>query len=108
MGSVTMRAVRFVAWQAEPVLDEVPAPEPRAGEVLLKIDAAGLCHSDLHLLDAPAGVLPYTLPFTLGHETAGTVAGLGPGTSGASEGQRVLVHSRWGCGTCWQCVQGRE
>jgi alcohol dehydrogenase, propanol-preferring len=103
-----MRAVRFTAWQAEPVAADVPTPEPRAGEVLLKIDAAGLCHSDLHLMDAPEGVLPYTLPFTLGHENAGTVAALGPGARGVSEGQRVLVHSRWGCGTCWQCVQGRE
>jgi propanol-preferring alcohol dehydrogenase len=103
-----MRAVRFERWQSEPELREVPTPEPAAGEVLLKVDAAGLCHSDLHIMDAPERALPYTLPFTLGHETAGTVAGLGPAATGLTVGQRVLVHSRWGCGTCWHCVQGSE
>jgi propanol-preferring alcohol dehydrogenase len=103
-----MRALRFERWQSEPELREVTMPEPAAGEVLLKVDAAGLCHSDLHLIDAPEGVLPYTLPFTLGHETAGTVAGAGPAATGVTVGQRVLVHSRWGCGSCWHCVQGSE
>src|SRR5215207_9038793 len=104
----TMRALRFERWRSEPVLREVATPAPAAGEVLLRVDAAGLCHSDLHIMDAPEGALPYTLPFTLGHETAGTVAGLGSSATGVTIGQRVLVHSRWGCGTCWQCVQGRE
>ncbi len=50
----------------------VPVPEPGPGELLLRVDAAGLCHSDLHVMDS-GGSLPYTLPFTLGHEVAGTV-----------------------------------
>jgi alcohol dehydrogenase, propanol-preferring len=103
-----MRAVRLERWQSEPVLREVPRPEPGPGEVLVKVDAAGLCHSDLHIMQAPEGVFPLTLPFTLGHETAGTVARLGPGAAGVSEGQRVLVYSRWGCGSCWHCAQGSE
>jgi alcohol dehydrogenase, propanol-preferring len=103
-----MRAVRLERWQSEPVLRELPTPEPGPGEVLLKVDAAGLCHSDVHLMEAPEGVFPVSLPFTLGHETAGTVAALGPGTAGVSPGDRVLVYSRWGCGACWHCVQGRE
>jgi propanol-preferring alcohol dehydrogenase len=76
--------------------------------VLLKVEAAGLCHSDLHLMEWPAGAVPYTLPFTLGHETAGTVTALGPGARGVSEGDRVLVYARWGCGTCWRCLRGME
>ena len=104
----TMRAVRLVRWQGEPELVTVPVPVPGPGEVLLKVEAAGLCHSDLHLMEWPEGTLPYRLPFTLGHETAGTVAGLGPGAAGVSEGDRVIVYARWGCGTCWHCLQGRE
>lgn len=103
-----MRAIRLLRWQSEPELVAVPDPVPGPGEVLLKVTAAGLCHSDLHIMDWPAGTLPYQLPFTLGHETAGTVAALGAGARGVAEGDRVLVHARWGCGTCWHCLQGME
>jgi propanol-preferring alcohol dehydrogenase len=103
-----MLAVRLEGWEREPVLRDVPRPEPGPGEVLVKVDAAGLCHSDVHMIEAPPGVFPVDLPFTLGHETAGTVAALGAGATGVAEGQPVLVYSRWGCGGCWQCVQGRE
>ena len=58
---------------------EIPTPAPGPGEVLLKVDAAGLCHSDLHLMELAEESLPYSLPFTLGHETAGTVVALGSG-----------------------------
>ena len=103
-----MPAVRLLRWQSEPELVAVPAPEPGPGEVLVKVEAAGLCHSDLHLMEWSAGTVPYTLPFTLGHETAGTVAALGPGARGVSKGDRVLVYARWGCGACWPCLQGME
>jgi len=103
-----MRAVQFVRWQSEPELVDVPTPVPGPGEVLLAVDAAGLCRSDLHIMEWPEGAVPYKLPFTLGHETAGTVVGLGSKASGVANGDRVLVHSRWGCGRCWHCVQGME
>lgn len=103
-----MRAVQLVRWQAEPELREVDVPEPGPGEVLVKVAAAGLCHSDLHVIDWPAGTLPWELPFTLGHENAGTVAALGPGASGFEEGDAVLVYGAWGCGTCRRCVRGEE
>lgn len=103
-----MRAIRLTRWQSPPELIDVATPAPGPGEVLLEVDAAGLCHSDLHIMDSPEGTLPYELPFTLGHETAGTVAALGQGTSGARIGDRVLVFSRWGCGECWHCRQGME
>ena len=92
-----MPAVRLLRWQSEPELVGVPVPEPGPGEVLLKVDAAGLCHTDLHLMEWPAGTVPYTLPFTLGHETAGMVVAFGPGAAlglgarGVSKGDRVLV-----------------
>jgi propanol-preferring alcohol dehydrogenase len=101
-------AVRQLEWQRRPELVELPPPKPGPGEVLLKVDAAGLCHTDLHLMEWPEGTMPYDLPFTLGHETAGTVAALGPGASGVQQGDRVLVYSRWGCGSCWYCLQGRD
>ncbi len=87
---------------------EVQKPVPGPGQVLLRVDAAGLCHSDLHMMEWPEGTAPFTLPFTLGHETAGTVVQLGPGAGGVREGDRVLVHSLWGCGDCWGCRQGAE
>jgi propanol-preferring alcohol dehydrogenase len=103
-----VRAVQLVRWQAEPEIRDVAVPEPRPGEVLVKVGAAGLCHSDLHLMEWPEGTLPWRLPFTLGHETAGTVAALGRGASGFAEGDRVLVYGPWGCGACVQCVRGAE
>jgi alcohol dehydrogenase, propanol-preferring len=103
-----MRAVRLTQWQSDPVVTEVQVPEPRGSEVLVKVGAAGLCRSDLHIMSAQPGAYPYTLPFTLGHETAGRVAALGPGASGADVGDQVVVYSRWGCGTCWQCANGRD
>lgn len=103
-----MRAIRLFSPNSEPALVEIPTPAPGPGEVLLRVDAAGLCHSDLHLMEWPEQVVPYELPFTLGHETAGTVAALGPGAHGVSEGDRVVAHARWGCGRCWACLQGME
>ncbi len=103
-----MQAIRLTRWSSEPELVEIPTPTPGPGEVLLRVDAAGLCHSDLHLMEWTEEQVPYTLPFTLGHETAGTVAALGRGATGVAEGDRVVVHARWGCGRCWRCLQGAE
>lgn len=103
-----MRAIRLVEWESPPVLTDVDVPQPGPGEVLLKVAAAGLCHSDLHLMEWPAGVVPYDLPFTLGHENAGSVAATGPGVQNFAEGDAVLVYGPWGCGSCWTCAQGQE
>jgi hypothetical protein len=56
----------------------------------------------------PAGAVPYELPFTLGHEVAGTVAGLGPGAEGVDVGDSVIVYGPWGCGRCTPCSVGGE
>ena len=103
-----MHAVQLVRWEAEPELREVEVPEPGPGAVLVKVTAAGLCHSDLHLMEWPEGTLPWTLPFTLGHETAGTVAALGAGVTAFAEGDAVLVYGPWGCGVCPECARGAE
>jgi propanol-preferring alcohol dehydrogenase len=103
-----MRAVQLVAWQRPAEVREVPEPVPGPGEVLLRVTAAGLCHSDLHLMHWPEGTVPYELPFTLGHEVAGTVAVLGDGADGIDVGESVLVYGPWGCGRCPRCSRGEE
>jgi propanol-preferring alcohol dehydrogenase len=108
MNATMMQAVRLIEWESDPVLTEIPVPEPRGEEVLVEVAAAGLCRTDLHVMSSPPGAFPYTLPFTLGHESAGRVAALGPEASGVEVGDPVVVYSRWGCGTCWQCANGRD
>jgi alcohol dehydrogenase, propanol-preferring len=103
-----MQAVQLTDWQQPAVVRQVPRPRPGPGQVLLEVRAAGLCHSDLHLMHWPAGAVPYELPFTLGHEVAGTVAGLGPGAEGVEVGDAVIVYGPWGCGRCTPCSVGEE
>ena len=103
-----MKAVQLTRWESPPEVNDVPVPEPGPGEVLLQVAAAGLCHSDLHLMEWPDGLLPYDLPFTLGHENAGYVAAVGSGVTGVAEGDAVIVYGPWGCGSCWRCAQGME
>ncbi|MEU1841925.1 NAD(P)-dependent alcohol dehydrogenase [Micromonospora chersina] len=100
-----MRAIRMTA---PGVLAQVEVPTPSAGpgEVLLRVGAVGACHSDLHILDAPAGLFP--VPMTLGHEIAGTVDQLGPGVTGWSTGDRAAVYGIIGCGHCRACLRGAE
>lgn len=88
-------------------IEEMPAPEPGDGEVVLRVAACGLCHTDLHYLDH--GVATFKAPpIILGHEAAGTVAELGPGVAGFQGGERVLAPSVWACGRCRFCRAGRE
>jgi propanol-preferring alcohol dehydrogenase len=103
-----MQAFQLVEWQQPPVLRDVPVPEPGPGEVLVKVGGAGACHSDLHLMEWPAGTLPYELPFTLGHENAGWIDALGPGVKGWEVGEAVAVYGPWGCGRCRPCRTGLE
>lgn len=88
-------------------LRAVPQPEPRAGEVLVRIGAAGVCHSDLHIIDAP-DALGMPVPLTLGHENAGWIEAIGTGVSGIERGEAVAVYGIVGCGTCMACLDGRD
>jgi propanol-preferring alcohol dehydrogenase len=103
-----MLAYRLIEWQQPPELVEVPVPDPGPGEVLIKVGGAGLCHSDLHLMEWPAGALPFDPPFTLGHENAGWVERLGEGATGFEPGEPVAVYGPWGCGHCRACRLSRE
>lgn len=103
-----MRAYRMFT-DGRSGLTEVTSPVPTAGQVRLEVLAAGICHSDLHVIDA-TGVGPATTwptPYTLGHETCGRIAELGPGVTGVHVGDQVVVHSPWGCGQCARCTAGK-
>ncbi|MFQ5616642.1 MAG: zinc-binding dehydrogenase, partial [Anaerolineales bacterium] len=88
-------------------IEEIPTPEPGAGEMLVKVAACGLCHTDLSYIDhgVPTFKKP---PLVLGHEVSGTVTGLGAGVNGWAEGDRVLLPAVYGCGKCGMCRTGRE
>jgi alcohol dehydrogenase len=77
---------------------------PRAGEVLVKVRAAGLCHSDLSTIE---GARPRPLPTVIGHEGAGEIVGLGAGVTDLSIGDHVVFIFAPSCGSCRQCVGGR-
>ncbi|HJQ05134.1 MAG TPA: alcohol dehydrogenase catalytic domain-containing protein [Nocardioides sp.] len=104
----TMPAVRLHDWGEPPRLEEVPVPRPTGQQVLLRVEATGLCHSDLHIMDAAPGMLPYQPPFTLGHEVVGTVVATGDEVADDLPGGRYAVHGIWSCGHCRQCLRGRE
>jgi propanol-preferring alcohol dehydrogenase len=87
---------------------DVPVPEPRPGEVLVRVAGAGLCHTDCMVSLASSHYRPDGTSFTLGHETAGTIAALGDGVRGLSTGHPVVVHAEWGCGQCTTCRTGNE
>jgi propanol-preferring alcohol dehydrogenase len=87
-------------------VEEVPTPHPGLGQVLVKIAAAGVCHSDLHQQDG--SVPPRRIPLIMGHENAGWVAELGQGAEGVAEGDPVVVYGGWGCGHCRFCLGGQE
>ena len=113
-----MRAMQIIEWGKPLEARDYPDPEPQGEEVLLRVEAAGVCHSDVHIWDghfdlgdgkqislASRGV---DLPFTMGHEIAGEVAALGPLASGVNIGDKVVAYPWIGCGECAVCKQGEE
>lgn len=100
-----MKAIRFVGVGKPAQIKELPVPDPKAGEVLVKIGGAGVCHSDLHVLNDGIGI---NHEFTLGHENAGWVAGFGAGVKNWKEGDAVAIYGPWGCGHCHACMQSFE
>ena len=101
-----MKAVRLVQL-GEPLQDvEVPMPEIRAADVLVRVAACGICHSDAHYR---AGISPIAhLPVTPGHEVAGTVEAVGRDVDAFRPGDRVCVHYLAHCGVCAACRRGHE
>ena len=89
-------------------IEEVGVPTPRPGELLIKVVACGVCHSDIHAVDGDWDPPP-ALPLIPGHEVAGYVAGRGSGVTGIKEGDPVGVPWMWSaCGSCDHCLSGEE
>ncbi|TKJ40039.1 alcohol dehydrogenase [candidate division LCP-89 bacterium B3_LCP] len=86
---------------------EVPTPEAGSGQILVKVAACGVCHTDLHYIDhgVPTFKEP---PMILGHEPSGTVAGVGSDVSNFKEGDKVLLPAVLTCGYCPNCRLGKE
>ena len=108
---IGMRAFRITEWGRPPELVEVPVPQPGPGRVLVRVAGCGLCHTDVTLPHLPAAMgerLGWRVPFTLGHEVAGWVAGLGDGVTGFAEGDPVALVSPTSCGQCWYCQRGQD
>lgn len=105
-----MKAAQFIA-RGKPVeVCTIDKPVPGPGQILLKITAAGVCHSDLAVQAMSEEMLKaYNLPLTLGHEPVGTIAEFGPGVNTDLEvGDNVVVYGPWGCGQCHSCSEGYE
>jgi alcohol dehydrogenase len=85
-------------------IEEVELDPPGPGEVLVKVAAAGLCHSDLSVIN---GDRPRVMPMVLGHEAAGVVAELGPGVDDLKKGDHVSMVFVPSCGHCLPCMEGR-
>ena len=97
--------------------NERPTPKPQGGEVLVRITAAGVCHSDVHLWEGyfdMGGGNKYSTaktmnpPRIMGHEIVGVVEALGPDAKGAKVGDKAVVYPWIGCGKCWYCDHGTE
>ena len=85
-------------------LEEITVDDPQPGEVLVRIDATGVCHSDLHVIEEDGW--GHRLPVLLGHEGAGTVEATGDGVTSVGPGDRVALGWKTACGTCDPCVRG--
>ena len=100
-----MRTKAAVLWElgGKWEVDEVELDPPKSGEVLLKLTASGMCHSDYHLV---TGDIPVNLPYVGGHEGAGVVAEVGPGVTDVEVGDSVVLSFLPACGKCSHCARG--
>jgi 2-desacetyl-2-hydroxyethyl bacteriochlorophyllide A dehydrogenase len=99
-----MRAIRIEEPGRFHLVDQ-PEPDPSAGGLVIEVGACGICGTDLHILAGEFPPTPY--PIVPGHEAAGTVAKVGAGVSGFSEGDRVAIDPSLFCGTCDYCRDQR-
>jgi len=105
-GKMMMKAVRLVKTRQPLQIQEVSTPRIGEQDVLVRVKAAGICHSDAHYR---AGVSPVlSLPLTLGHEVAGVVEEVGSQVSNVKAGDRVCLHYLVTCGDCYYCSTGNE
>ena len=85
-------------------LKDILVPDPGPGEVLVRVKACGVCHTDLHYRE---GAINDDFPFLLGHEASGAVEAVGDGVDNVSTGDFVVIAWRAPCGTCRSCLRGR-
>lgn len=103
-----MRAAVVQSFHQPLVIEDRPTPSPGPGQVLVRVEASGLCHTDIHAARGDWPVKP-TPPFVPGHEGVGIVTATGAGVTGVAEGDRVAVPwLGWACGSCEWCVSGWE
>lgn len=100
-----MKAAVLQAANTDLRIEEIPIPEPKAGEILVRVAAVGVCHTDLHVMKAEVA---FPMPAVMGHEISGTVALLGPGVSGPAVGTPVVSAFIMPCGFCPACGGGRD
>lgn len=98
-----MRAALLEAIDTLKVFDDVEVDPPGPGEVSVRVQSCGVCHSDLHFVD---GSLPGVMPSVLGHEAGGIVEEVGPGVLDLAPGDKVILTLRPPCGRCYWCVRG--
>jgi D-arabinose 1-dehydrogenase-like Zn-dependent alcohol dehydrogenase len=103
---VPMNAVRLFEVGKPLRLETLPAPQIGPDDVLVRVQAAGICHSDAHYRAGVSNASP--LPMTLGHEIAGVAEEIGANVKHISKGMRVCVHYMATCGQCAACLAGRE
>lgn len=101
-----MKAARFIAPGQDIVIEKVPDPAPGPSDVVVRVEACGICASDLHFIHGEIP-LPAPAPLTLGHEASGTVAAVGSDVPVWTVGSRVSVMGGKVCMTCHRCAAGR-
>jgi D-arabinose 1-dehydrogenase-like Zn-dependent alcohol dehydrogenase len=101
-----MKAVRLVQPGSPLELHDIPLPQTGDDDVLVRVKAAGICHSDAHYRAGISRVHP--LPLTLGHEVAGVIEAIGRNVKHLSIGERVCLHYMATCGACGWCVKQNE
>ena len=101
----TMKAAVWEGGSASLTVEQIPVPRPLAGEVLVKVAACGVCHTDLHVLK---GEVAFPGPAVVGHEISGIVAATGSGVTQFAPGDRVVGAFIMPCGRCAQCERGRD
>jgi S-(hydroxymethyl)mycothiol dehydrogenase len=100
----TVRGVIARAKGAPVTVENVIVPDPGPGEAIVKIQACGVCHTDLHYRE---GGINDEFPFLLGHEAAGVVESVGEGVTNVEPGDYVILNWRAVCGNCRSCLKGK-
>ncbi|MFN8381961.1 MAG: zinc-binding dehydrogenase [Anaerolineales bacterium] len=101
-----MKAIRFIGVQQPLEMQEIPIPKIGERDILVKVKAAGICHSDAHYRAGISPVRP--VPLTLGHEVAGVVEKVGEQVTNTKIGDRVALHYNISCGDCYHCSTGND